>query len=59
MVDLFQKESVRLEVSKNILLKYKSSCVAEEDEAVNVFINDPVTINAFNCIAKVLNDAVK
>jgi hypothetical protein len=58
MFDLFQKESLKVDVSKNILTKYKTFCQSDESE-VSQFINDPVIINAFMCVAKVLNDGVK
>jgi hypothetical protein len=58
MLDLFQKESVKVEVCKNILQKYKSFCCSDEVEST-VYINDPVVINAFMCVAKVLSDGVK
>lgn len=58
IVDLFQKESIKIEVCKNILQKYKNFCTNDELEAA-AYINDPVVINAFMCVAKVLNDSVK
>jgi hypothetical protein len=58
MLDLFQKESVKVEVCKNILQKYKSFCCSDEVEST-AYINDPVVINAFMCVAKVLSDGVK
>jgi hypothetical protein len=58
MLDLFQKESVKIEVCKNILQKYKSFCCSDEVEST-AYINDPVVINAFMCVAKVLSDGVK
>lgn len=58
MLDLFQKESVKFDVCKNILQRYKTFCSHEESENAS-YINDPVIINAFMCVAKVLNDGVK
>lgn len=55
LVDLFQKDSVKLEVCKNILAKYK----VVTEEANDVIINDQLIIHAFMCIGKVLNDSVK
>lgn len=43
---------------KNILQKYKLFCLNDEVES-STYINDPVIINAFMCVAKVLNDGVK
>lgn len=57
-IDLFQKESVKFEVCKNIMTKYKSFCCNDEVE-FSSYINDPVIINAFMCVSKVLNDSVK
>lgn len=58
MLDLFQKESIKLDVCKNIMQKYKEFCTNEEAD-VSACINDPVVINAFMCVTKVLNDGVK
>ena len=58
MIDLFQKESVKIDVSKNILQKYKTFCCNDEVELTS-FINDPVIINALMRVAKVLSDGVK
>ena len=58
MLDLFQKESIKFEVCKNILEKYKTFCSSDESN-FSVGINDPVTINAFMCVSKALNDGVK
>lgn len=57
-VDLFQKESIKIDVCKNIMQKYKTFCANDEVES-STYINDPVIINAFLCVAKVLNDGVK
>jgi hypothetical protein len=57
-IDLFQKDSVKFDVCKNIMMKYKSFCSNDEAE-LSSYINDPVIINAFMCVAKVLNDSVK
>lgn len=57
-IDLFQKDSIKFEVCKNIMVKYKAFCSNEEAE-ISSHINDPVIINAFMCVAKVLNDSVK
>lgn len=51
IIDLFQKESVKLDVCKNIMTACKS-----KSESV---LNDPVVINALMYICKVLNDTVK
>ncbi|KAJ6635685.1 VPS35 endosomal protein sorting factor-like [Pseudolycoriella hygida] len=50
IIDLFQKESVKLEVCKSIM----SAC---RDKSENI-LNDPVVINALMYICKVLNDTV-
>lgn len=57
-LDLLQKESLKFDVCKNILEKYKAFCSNDDNETFAI-INDPVTINAFMAIAKVLNDGVK
>ncbi|CRK98610.1 CLUMA_CG011946, isoform A [Clunio marinus] len=57
LIDLFQKESIKIDVCKNILQKYKMFCGNEEFD-VSTSINDPVIINAFMCVTKVLNDGV-
>lgn len=57
-MDLFQKESIKYDVCKNIMQKYKAFCSSEENET-SAHINDPVVINAFMCVAKSLNDGVK
>lgn len=58
MLDLFQKESVKIDVCKNIMQKYKAFC-SNDDFDGSTYINDPVIINAFMCVTKVLNDGVK
>lgn len=58
MIDLFQKESIKIDVCKNILQRFKTFCSHEESD-IPTYINDPVIINAFMCVAKVLNDGVK
>ncbi|CAG9805529.1 unnamed protein product [Chironomus riparius] len=57
ILDLFQKESIKFEVCKNILEKYKIFCSNDENN-FSLVINDPVTINAFMCVSKALNDGV-
>jgi hypothetical protein len=57
-IDLFQKETVKNDVCKNIMVKYKTFCSNDEVESLS-YINDPVIINAFMCVTKVLNDSVK
>lgn len=57
-MDLFQKESIKFGVCKNILEKFKAFCSNDENEIIKT-IDDPVTIAAFMCIARVLNDGVK
>lgn len=60
MLDLFQKESIKFSVCKNILEKYRLLCTNDDDDVdETATINDPVTISSFMCIAKVLNDGVK
>jgi hypothetical protein len=57
LLDLFQKESTKFDVCKNILEKYKAFCASDENDT-HLTIADPITINALVCIAKVLNDGV-
>lgn len=58
IIDLFQKESIKYDVCKNIMQKYKAFCSSEEIETSS-HINDSVVINAFMTVAKPLNDGVK
>ncbi|XP_055614690.1 VPS35 endosomal protein sorting factor-like [Uranotaenia lowii] len=51
MLDLFQKESIKLDVCKSILTSYKSA-------SGDLYISDPVVTNALMYISKVLNDSV-
>ncbi|XP_055636101.1 VPS35 endosomal protein sorting factor-like [Toxorhynchites rutilus septentrionalis] len=51
MLDLFQKESVKLDVCKNILTNYRAT-------SGDLYISDPVVTNALMYISKVLNDSV-
>ncbi|GAB0088083.1 VPS35 endosomal protein sorting factor-like [Sergentomyia squamirostris] len=50
VMDLFQKESVKLEVCRNIMTVYKGK--------IETTTNDPVTTNALMYICRVLNDSV-
>lgn len=51
MIDLFQKESIKLSVCKNIMQACRSNIEGN--------IKDPVVVNALMYICKVLNDTVK
>ncbi|XP_055549188.1 VPS35 endosomal protein sorting factor-like [Wyeomyia smithii] len=51
MLDLFQKESIKLDVGKSILTSYRSI-------SGDLSISDPVVTNALMYISKVLNDSV-
>uniref|UniRef100_A0A8W7Q563 VPS35 endosomal protein-sorting factor-like n=1 Tax=Anopheles coluzzii TaxID=1518534 RepID=A0A8W7Q563_ANOCL len=53
LLDLFQKESIKLEVCKNILTSYRNATACD-----NAIINDPVVTNALMYISRVLNDSV-
>uniref|UniRef100_A0A182NQY8 Uncharacterized protein n=1 Tax=Anopheles dirus TaxID=7168 RepID=A0A182NQY8_9DIPT len=53
ILDLFQKESIKLEVCKNILTSYRNATACD-----NAIINDPVVTNALMYISRVLNDSV-
>ncbi|XP_055679192.1 VPS35 endosomal protein sorting factor-like [Lutzomyia longipalpis] len=50
VLDLFQKESVKLDVCRSIMLVYK--------DKIETKTSDPVTTNALMYICKVLNDSV-
>ncbi|XP_059611649.1 VPS35 endosomal protein sorting factor-like [Phlebotomus argentipes] len=50
VLDLFQKESVKLDVCRNIMMVYRDKIEAKT--------NDPVTTNALMYICRVLNDSV-
>lgn len=52
VIDLFQRESVRLEVCKSIMGVYRSKGRAEGT-------NDPVLINNLMYLCRILNDSVK
>lgn len=52
MLDLFQKDSVKLTVCKSILTSYRAT-------SGDWCISDPVVTNALMYISKVLNDSVK
>lgn len=52
MLDLFQKEAVKLDVCKSILMSYRAG-------SAESYISDPVVTNALMYISKVLNDSVK
>lgn len=52
-VDLFPKDTLRLEVCKKVLLECRNR------SADNAPISDPVVINALMHISRVLSDAVK
>lgn len=51
MIDLFQKESVKLDVCKSIMSVYR---LKVEDST-----NDPVLINNLMFLCRILNDSVK
>ncbi|ETN59685.1 esophageal cancer associated protein [Anopheles darlingi] len=53
LLDLFQKESIKLEVCKNILTSYRNASASD-----TAIINDPVVTNALMHIGRVLNDSV-
>lgn len=53
VIDLFQKESIKLSVCRSILNQFK--IFSESLEC----INDPVLINVIMHISKILNDSVK
>uniref|UniRef100_A0AAG5D065 Esophageal cancer associated protein n=1 Tax=Anopheles atroparvus TaxID=41427 RepID=A0AAG5D065_ANOAO len=53
LLDLFQKESIKLEVCKNILTSYRNASASD-----TTIINDPVVTNALMYISRVLNDSV-
>lgn len=56
-IDLFQKESIRLDVSKKVLSAYKANVpVPTYEEETN--ISDVVVMNALMHIAKALNDGI-
>lgn len=57
LIDLFQKESVRTRVCKNILEKYMQSSTSESE--INTYLNDPVIVQIFIQIGKSLNDSIK
>lgn len=50
LLDIFQKESVKLDVCKNIMLAFKNN--SKEST------NDPIVTNSLTYISKILNDAV-
>uniref|UniRef100_A0A6B2ED98 Putative membrane protein associated with esophageal cancer in s n=1 Tax=Phlebotomus kandelakii TaxID=1109342 RepID=A0A6B2ED98_9DIPT len=50
VLDLFQKDSVKLDVCRNIMMVYRDKIEAKT--------NDPVTTNALMYICRVLNDSV-
>lgn len=52
LIDLIQKESVRVEICKNIMNSLQNQRVAHN-------INDPVVINALMFICKIMHDSVK
>lgn len=58
LLDLFQKESIKHDVCKCIMLNYKAFCINGDNDVSSV-ISDPVVINALMCVAKVLSDGVK
>lgn len=51
MIDLFQKDSIKLVVCKNVMLACRNKSEGS--------IDDPVVVNALMYICKILNDAVK
>ncbi|XP_058453184.1 VPS35 endosomal protein sorting factor-like isoform X2 [Malaya genurostris] len=51
MLDMFQKDSVKLDVGKSILASYRAA-------SGDLCITDPVVTNALMYISKVLNDSV-
>ena len=53
LLDLFQKESIKVEVCKNIMDAFARSNVQQEPT------NDPVITNALMFICRVMHDSVK
>ncbi|XP_052903515.1 VPS35 endosomal protein sorting factor-like isoform X2 [Anopheles moucheti] len=53
LLDLFQKETIKLEVCKNVLTSYRNATNSD-----NAIINDPIVTNALMYISRVLNDSV-
>jgi hypothetical protein len=53
LLDLFQKESIKVEVCKNIMDAFAHSNVQQETT------NDPVITNALMFICRVMHDSVK
>lgn len=53
LLDLFQKESIKVEVCKSIMDAFTHSNVQQEPT------NDPVIINALMFICRVMHDSVK
>lgn len=53
LLDLFQKESIKVEVCKNIMDAFARSNVQQETT------NDPVITNALMFICRVMHDSVK
>lgn len=51
LIDLFQKESIKLDICKNIMIACKNKTEGN--------FNDPVVTNALMYICRILNDSVK
>lgn len=51
LIDLFQKETIKLEICKNIMTACKNKTEGN--------FNDPVVTNALMYICRILNDSVK
>lgn len=56
-IDLFKKESIRMDVCKDILTAYKSNIPVPAYEQEN-FISDVVVMNSLLQISKYLNDGI-
>lgn len=56
-MDLFQKESVRVEVCKNIMNIFKSKVAIRPDDDLDG--TDSVVINALMFVCKALNDSIR
>lgn len=56
-MDLFQKESIRVEVCKNIMNTYKSKVTIRPDDDSDG--TDSVVINALMFVCKALNDSIR
>lgn len=57
LMDLFQKESIRVEVCKNIMNTYKAKVAIRPDDDLDG--TDSVVINALMFVCKALNDSIR